>query len=71
MYLVAEEEDPHAVDQEVHQAGAHPAEEEEAHQVVEASSPSEDLEFQEEVEESWGGIPLGSLMGLAAKLTPL
>ena len=65
------EEDPQAVDQVVHQAGAHPAVEEEAHQAVEAFSWLEDLQSQEEVEESWGGIPLGSLMGPAAKPTPL
>ena len=33
MYLVVEE-DPQAVDQVVHQAGAHQVEEEEAHQAV-------------------------------------
>ena len=43
----------------------------EACQEVEAFSPLEDLVYQEEVEESWGEIPLGSLMGPAVKLTPL
>ena len=70
MYLVVEE-DPQAVDQVVHQAGAHQVEEEEACLEVEASSPPWDLEQQEEVEGSWGETPLGSLMGPAAKPTPL
>ena len=44
--------DPQAVDQVVHQAGAHQVEEEEAHQDVEASSPCLDLEQWQEEEES-------------------
>ena len=67
---LAVEEDPQAVDQVACQ-GAHQVEEEEAHQeVVEPSLPSH-LEHQQEVEESLGATPQGSLMGPAAKPTPL
>ena len=64
------EEDPQAVDQVAHQAGAHQVEEEEACPVGRGFFPAIAPE-QEEVEESLEGIPPGSLTGPAAKPTPL
>ena len=64
-------EDPQAVDQVARQAGAHQVEEEEAHQEAVVPSLPLHLEHQQEVEESLGATPQGSLTGPVAKPTPL